>query len=61
MDKFDFLDDFIEVTPEFLETPQQAAERFYNSEFIFAKGVSRSLNDYKTRLNNNVIVMGTSG
>lgn len=61
MDKYDFLNDFIEVTPEFLETPQQAAEKFYNSEFIFAKGVSRSLNDYKTRLNNNVIIMGTSG
>lgn len=61
MDKYKFLDDFIEVTPEFLETPKQAAERFYNSDFIFAKGVSRSLNDYKTRLNNNVIVVGTSG
>lgn len=61
MDKYDFLNDFIEVTPEFLETPQQAAEKFYNSEFVFAKGVSRSLNDYKTRLNNNVIIMGTSG
>ncbi len=47
---------------EFLKTPEEeASDDFNRSEFIFAKDVRRSLNDYKTRLNNNVLILGTSG
>lgn len=45
----------------FIETAEKENETFNNSNFYFAEGVSRSLNDFKTRLNNNIIVVGTSG
>lgn len=40
---------------------EEAENEFRNGEFIFAKGVSRSLNDQITRLNNNVLIVGASG
>lgn len=43
------------------QASKEAEKKFYNSEFILAKGVTRSLNDFKTKLNNNIIVVGTSG
>ena len=46
---------------DFIETAEKENETFNNSNFYFAEGVSRSLNDFKTRLNNNIIVVGTSG
>ena len=55
------LDDFVEITEDYFQTTQEAAEKFYNTDSIFAKGVTRPLNDFKTRLNNNVIIVGTSG
>ena len=42
-------------------TNEDAEQDFRNGEFIFAKGVSRLLDDYITRLNNNVLVVGASG
>ncbi len=54
--------DIEEINPaDFYAEQDKAREKFYNSEFLFAKGVSRSLDDYRTKLNNNVIVVGTSG
>ena len=46
---------------DFIETAEKENETFNNSNFYFAEGVSRSLNDFETRLNNNIIVVGTSG
>ena len=43
------------------ETPEQITEAFNKARFIFAEGVSRSLNDYETGLNNNVFIVGGSG
>lgn len=47
--------DFIEFTPE------QETKFFNSAEFIFSKESRRLLDDYKTKINNNVVVMGTSG
>lgn len=43
------------------EINDDAEQDFRNGEFIFAKGVSRSLDDRITQLNNNVLVVGASG
>lgn len=40
---------------------KEAENEFRNGEFVFAKGVSRSLDDQITRLNNNVLIVGASG
>lgn len=54
--------DWVEICgDEALQTPEEATEAFNQAEFVFAKGVKRCLNDYETRLNNNVIVAGASG
>lgn len=43
------------------ETNDNAEQDFRNGEFLFAKDISRSLDDRITRLNNNVLVVGASG
>lgn len=44
-----------------LTDPKYETDLFNNSDFIFSKDSQRQLDDFVTQLNNNVIVMGTSG
>jgi len=50
----------IELTP-WDDIAKMDNEAFNNSELLIAEGCSYSLNDMKTRLNNNVLVVGGSG
>ena len=50
----------IELTP-WEVSAKWASEEFNNSDMLIADGCSYSLNDMKTRLNNNVLVVGGSG
>ena len=43
------------------DSVKKATEEFNTSQFYFAEGVSRSLNNYESRLNNNILVVGSSG
>ena len=43
------------------ETAAEVTEAFNKGSFYFAEGVSRTLNDFESRRNNNVIYMGSSG
>ena len=45
----------------FFSNPKFETQLFNDSDFIFSKDSRRQLNDFVTQLNNNVIVMGTSG
>lgn len=62
-DEFDEDDEIDDYDEEYNDDDydEDAEEEFKNGEFIFAKGVKRSLDDYSTRLNNNVLVVGASG
>lgn len=62
-DEFDEDDEIDDYDEEYNndDYDEDAEEEFKNGEFIFAKGVKRSLDDYSTRLNNNVLVVGASG
>lgn len=46
---------------DYYVTDDDAEQDFRNGEYIFAKDISRSLDDRVTRLNNNVLVVGASG
>ncbi|MDE6519326.1 MAG: type IV secretory system conjugative DNA transfer family protein [Ruminococcus sp.] len=63
-EKFDIYD-YSDETDESYEADngynEDYEQDFRDGEFIFAKGVSRSLDDRITRLNNNVLVVGASG
>ncbi len=50
-----------EYEKPFYITPKSETDLFNKTDFIFAKNSRRQLDDYVTKLNNNVIVMGTSG
>lgn len=60
---FDDYPDFEELTgiPPEWDTPKEITAHFNQTDFIFAKGVFRSLDDQKTGQNNNIAVIGTSG
>ena len=47
--------------PDKFELPEQVTEAFNNASWVFANGVTRSLNDFESRLNNNICVVGGSG
>ena len=47
--------------PEVYELPEQVTEAFNQAKWVFANGVTRSLNDFASRLNNNICVVGGSG
>lgn len=46
---------------KFLETPEGMTDEFNSSYFIFADEVERQLGEHTTGLNNNVVVVGTTG
>ena len=43
------------------ETPEEVTEAFNNARWVFANGVTRTLNDFVSRLNNNICAVGGSG
>ncbi len=43
------------------ETPEQVTEAFNNAQWVLGNGVTRTLNDFESRLNNNICAVGGSG
>ncbi len=43
------------------EQPEAVTDAFNRAKWIFADGVTRSLNDFETNLNNNICIVGGSG
>ena len=58
---YDYSYECRQLYEEYLKTPEGMTEEFNYADFIFAKDVSRPLDERETGLNNNVLVVGTSG
>lgn len=52
--------EYLKKTEGLCETTEEETEAFNNAKSVFTKDVIRSLNDFETKVNNNVVVVGAS-
>lgn len=63
VDYDDIFDDIIDFEEELMRntTPTEAAKEFKNGKMVIAEGCKYSLDDYATKVSNNVLIVGSVG
>lgn len=60
-DEFEYFDDIFDSAEDFVLPPEEATKEFKNGKMVIAENCEYNLDDYKTRLSNNVLIVGSVG